>query len=130
MVDNLQILSLNCRGLGNKQKRLNIFKKLKDDRIDIALFQDTHWDSELLTQVKDEWDFTLISTSFNTRSRGTAILFRNSFEFNLGMNFKDTNGNYCFTEIHLPNNFSFVIGSIYAPNQDNPDFIQNPIRHS
>ena len=124
MGDNLQILSLNCRGLGNKQKRLDIFKKLKDDRIDIALLQDTHWDSELLTQVKEEWDFTLISTSFTTRSRGTAILFRNTFEFNLGMNFKDINGNYCFTEIHLPNNFSFVIGSIYAPNQDDPEFIK------
>ena len=100
-------------------------RKLKQDNIDIALLQDTHWDNNILAQAIEEWDFTIISTSYDTRARGTAILFRNSFEFSIGTKHIDPHGNYCISEISLSNGLNLVIGSIYCPNQDNPNFITN-----
>ena len=123
MTSNLHIRSLNCRGLGNRSKRLDIFSRLKDERADIILLQDTHWDSSVTCLVREEWNFTFLSTEFSTRSRGTAILFNNSFEFTIGQKHLDDQGNFCITEVHLPDKLSIVIGSIYAPNQDTPEFI-------
>ena len=123
MTSNLHIQSLNCRGLGNRSKRLDIFSRLKDERADIILLQDTHWDSSVTCLVREEWNFTFLSTEYSTRSRGTAILFNNSFEFTIGQKHLDDQGNFCITEVHLPDKLSIVIGSIYAPNQDTPEFI-------
>ena len=123
MASNLKILSLNCRGLGNKSKRIDIFSRLRDDRADIVLLQDTHWDPNIVSLVREEWNFTFLSTEYDTRSRGTAILFNNTFEFTLGQNHIDAHGNFCLTEVHLPEKLSIVLGSIYAPNQDSPQFI-------
>ena len=50
-------------------------------------------------------------------------MLNNMFEFTLGDTHIDVAGNYSFTEIHLPNNLSIMLGFIYAPNQDNPNFI-------
>ena len=59
---------------------------------------------------------------YTTKARGTAILFNNTFEFDLGEIIKDTGGNYTLTELLLPNNLKLVIGSVYGPNQDNTPF--------
>ena len=123
MASNLKILSLNCRGLGNKSKRIDIFSRLRDDRADIVLLQDTHWDPKIVSLVREEWNFTFLSTEYDTRSRGTAVLFNNTFEFTLGQNHIDAHGNFCLTEIHLPEKLSIVLGSIFASNQDSPQFI-------
>ena len=47
----------------------------------------------------------------------------NTFEFEILKETIDVLGNYTLLEISLHNEFSFVIGSIYGPNQDNPTFI-------
>ena len=87
--------------------------------------QDIHWDSRTLELAKEEWGYKIICSPFTTKSRGTAIMFRNSFEFEIQNSVLDDAGNYTLCEIKLRNDFSLVLGSIYGPNQDNPQFIQN-----
>ena len=65
----------------------------------------------------------MICTPFTTQSRRTAILIDNTFEFEIIKDICDVSGNYSLLELSLHNGFSFVIGSIYGPNQDNPTFI-------
>ena len=50
-------------------------------------------------------------------------MFRNFFEFNLGAKHIDPLGNYCISEVNMIDSLSIAIGSIYCPNQDNPNFI-------
>ena len=87
--------------------------------------QDIHWDSRTLELAKEEWGYKIICSPFTTKSRGTAILLKNSFEFEIQNSVLDDAGNYTLCEIKLHNDFSLVLGSIYGPNQDNPQFIQN-----
>ena len=101
-------MSMNCRGLSKREKRQDIFAKIKEDSYDIALLQDVHWDSLTLDNARDEWGYKIIGAPYNTQSRGTAILLRNSFEFTIGDTLNDVQGNYSLAEIHLHTNFSFI----------------------
>ena len=121
-VNKLNIMSLNCRGLANREKRQDLFSKMKDEKYDICLLQDVHWTNAPLILAKEEWEFKIIGAPFNSMSRGTAILI-NTFEFHINKRINDENGNYSLVEIVLPSDFAIVTGSIYAPNTDNPTFI-------
>ena len=121
----IKIITLNCRGLATREKRADMFAKLKEEKNDILLLQDIHWDNELLLRVKEEWGYKMICSTYTTQARGTAILFNNSFEFVIGETKRDPGGNFTLAEINLSNNISIVLGSIYGPNQDNPTFYTN-----
>ena len=127
MAEDIKIVSLNCRGLSNCEKLRDYLSKFREQRFDIILLQDTHWDADTLKIAREIWDYEMISTTFDTRSRGAAIIFNNSFEFELGDSIIDPSGNYVFTELSLPSKISIILGSIYAPNQDEPVFITNLI---
>ena len=118
-------MSLNCRGLGCRQKRQDLFSKIKEDHCDIALLQDTHWDTLLQLKSQEEWGYKLIGSPYSTQSRGTAIIFNDSFEFEIGDSKIDEGGNFTLLELTLHTGLTIIIGSIYAPNQDNPHFIKN-----
>ena len=125
MASKLNIVSLNCRGLSDREKRIDFFSLFKQKHYDVILLQDTHWDINISNQALEEWDYELVAAPFNTRSRSTAILINNTFEFTLGNRKNDINDNYSLVEISLPTGLDLLIGSIYAPNQDNPVFIRN-----
>ena len=117
-------MSVNCRGLVNREKRQDLFAKIKEDKYDIALLQDIHWNQLTLNKAREEWGYNIVSAPLTTQSRGTAILLNNTFEFTMGDSYNDPLGNYSFVEIKLHTEFALVLGSIYAPNQDCPSFIK------
>ena len=93
------------------------------------MLQDIHWDKNTDLRARQEWNYIMISAPNTTVSRGTAILFRNTFEFTIKDKIIDTNGNFCITELELHNKLSIVICSLYGPNIDNPNFFQNIENH-
>ena len=115
----LKIMSLNCRGMASKNKRIDLFSNWLDGKYDIILLQDTHWTPESLIVVKEEWNRKIFSSTLSSNSRGTSILINNTFEFNIGNIRRDEEGNYIILELLLPNDNNIVIGSVYGPNNDN-----------
>ena len=55
MVDNIKIMSLNCRGLGNTQKRKDVLNYLRQKKYSIYCLQDTHFTHELENHIRSEW---------------------------------------------------------------------------
>ena len=51
----LSILSLNARGLREKNKRENLFFWLKEKNAEIIFLQETYWTEELLSKIEREW---------------------------------------------------------------------------
>ncbi|CAG2199063.1 unnamed protein product [Mytilus edulis] len=82
--------SVNCRGLANKVKRLDIFSICKK-RYDIAVLVDTHCCLENENKWLQEWGYTGKFSSYSNRSRGVAVLFKNSFEFKINNEIIDNN---------------------------------------
>jgi len=58
MMDKITVASVNCRGLGNVQKRRDVFHYLRQKRYSINFLQDTHLDPKLDKYITAEWGFT------------------------------------------------------------------------
>lgn len=77
----LSILSLNCNGLRNKEKRKRVFDYLNQMNYDIYCLQETHFDKDLEETVKGEWNGTWFFDNLTNKSGGVAILFRKAAAF-------------------------------------------------
>ena len=82
----LNIVSLNCNGLGDPTKRNNIFNHFVNIGADIILLQETHTDPNRSKRYETEWKqkskdhhsfWNSSNEPSNTRSAGVAILLRN-----------------------------------------------------
>ena len=87
------IASLNCQGLGNPQKRRDVFHYLREKRFSICFLQDTHITEKLTRYVTAEWGYKAYFSTYTSQSRGVAILFNNSFEFKILKVIKGEDGN-------------------------------------
>ena len=121
MVDNIKICSLNCQGLGDLKKRRDVINYLRNLKYSIICLQDTHFTKGIENIVQNEWGYKAFFNSYNSRSRGVAILFNNNFEFKINKIFRDQTGNVLIVDIKLSNK-SITLINIYGPNKDTPDF--------
>jgi exonuclease III len=67
-------------------------------------------------------DITFSSQSSN--SRGVAILFRNTFQYHIEKEIKDSDGNFIILSVRI-NNTLWTLVAVYVPNNDEPQFFTN-----
>lgn len=120
-MNEINVLSANCQGLGEKFKRKDVFSYLKDKRYSIFCLQDTHFTQEHEDFLRNEWGYNAYFSSFKSNSRGVAILLNNNFESKVHREKKDRNGNFLALDINIDGLRTTLI-SLYGPNQDTPDF--------
>lgn len=78
---NLQIASLNVRGIGDKQKRREMFNWLKAKNISIYFLQEVHCIENTTSIWKAEWGYKTLFSCCSSAKGGVAILFNNNFAF-------------------------------------------------
>ena len=118
----IKICSLNCQGLGDQNKRRDVFSYLRKHNYSIICLQDTHFTKSREKIIENEWGYKAFFNSFDSRSRGVAVLFNNNFaEFKIHKFLNDTSGNFLFLDIEI-NQKHFVLVNIYGPNRDEPAF--------
>ena len=120
---NIKICTFNTRGLNDKKKRTDVFDWLKKKKIDICFLQETHSTNLTKKQWETEWDYNAFFASHTSNSRGVAILFNNTFQFNLKSTICDPEGRYIFLDISI-NDKSYSILNVYGPNNDEPNFFE------
>ena len=113
MAETVDIVSVNCRGLGDKLKRRDIFNLLKQKKYSICCLQDTHFNSEMEKYVKAEWGLDILFSSYKSNSRGVAILFQNNFQHSIMKHKSDPNGNFLAVELQVID-FKFTLLNIYG----------------
>ena len=118
---NLTISSLNCQGLGDMQKRRDVFHYIKKRSHNIYCLQDTHFDTKLEKYVSAEWGYSCLFASYQSNARGVAVLFNNNFEFKIKNVDRDINGNYIIILLTVMGK-DLLLVNIYGPNKDNPIF--------
>ena len=79
-MDSLIISSLNSQGLGNLQKRRDVFHYLKQKGHSIYCLQDTHFEKKTEKYLTSEWGYKDFA-SYKSNSRG--VLFSNNLEFKI-----------------------------------------------
>ena len=124
--DSLKVLSVNCQGLRNKNKRSDVLSYLKDTGAGIICLQDTHLTEQDLQATKMIWNNECYLHGQRTNARGVGILINNNFEHEVIECNKDTDGNYLQLIMKIQT-FKINLITIYAPNIDRPEFF-NQIR--
>lgn len=121
--NSIRVLSANVRGLGQFQKRTDVFEYLKSKKCHIYCLQDVHFTREKENNIKLQWDGQVVFNSYTNNSRGVCILFDNNFEYILHKEKKDNDGNFLALDITIENKKVTLI-TIYGPNSDKPKFFE------
>ena len=118
----IRFISWNVRGLGGPVKRTRVFSHLKAVKTDIAFLQETHMRVCDHTRLRKPWVGQVFHSSYDSRSRCTAILLHKRLQFSLGQCISDPNGRYTIvvgTLLQMP----VIMVCVYAPMWDCPNFI-------
>ncbi len=117
-------MSMNCKGLQDRQKRNDVFNWLRQKNADIYILQETHSDKDNFQDWRNEWGHNCFFSSHQTNSRGVAILFNSTFSFQLHRDIIDNRGRYIILDLSIYSNRFSLVG-IYAPNEDCPQFFKD-----
>ena len=119
----LNLASLNVRGLGNCQKWREIFNWLRAKGFSIYFLQETHSSEKSVPIWLAEWGCKDLFNSCNSASAGAAILFNNKFSFKLERSFTNPEDRFIICDIKLDRKV-IILTSIYARTEDNPQFLR------
>ncbi|KAJ8036450.1 LINE-1 reverse transcriptase-like [Holothuria leucospilota] len=123
-MNELKIVSLNCRGLNNSNKRRDALDYLGKTKGDIYCLQDVHWNERLKESISLEWNGSCYISPGTSNSRGVAILISAEANVTVDKIHCDSDGNLIALVIKtLTYCISLVV--IYGPNDDTPDFFKN-----
>ena len=124
MDSSVSIVSVNCQGLNNKQKRRDTFHYLKSKKHSIYFLQDTHFEDKMERYILSERGYQGYFSNYASNSRGVAILFNNNFEFKVKRLYKGNDGNSLMVHM-VVNQTDYLLVNIYGPNRDDPEFYSN-----
>ena len=121
--EELLVLSANCQGLQNKQKRMDVLDYLGKTNASIICLQDIHWASNDESIVRSMWKGDVILNGESSNSRGVAILLNTNFEYSIISIYKDKEGNMISLDLNFGDT-SIKLINMYAPNKDSPEFFE------
>lgn len=113
-MSNIKIISLNVKGINHVIKRQKILSFLKKEKCQVAFLQETHLSDLEHVKLRRSWVGQVFYSSYNSRSRGAAILLHRSLPFTLEKTVHDKEGRYVLLSGYLfGEHVSF--GCVYAP---------------
>ena len=119
----IKIASVNVRGLGGQHKRRDVLHYMRNLNFDIIFMQDTHLTPEKIPYFDSLWKGSAYHCCYTHNSRGTTILINRNVGHEVLFEVRCNEGNYMIIGCRIGTD-TYVMGSIYGPNRDNPDFYQ------
>ena len=111
----LSVKTFNVNGMGQVDKRVAIFNKIRKYNC-IALLQETHSTPSCENKWKKEWGGQIIFLHGSSNSTGVAILFPH-MDYSIVDKIIDNGGRLIIVKVNIDNN-SYIISNIYAPTKD------------
>ena len=91
---------------------------------DIIFLQDTHLTEEKVSFFNCLWKGEAHHSCYTHNSRGTSILIDRNLQHKVLFKFISEKGNYVIIGCKIGSD-TYVLGSIYGPNRDDPEFYKN-----
>jgi exonuclease III len=79
----VHLISVNIRGLRNKEKRKMIYNWITNQKADICFLQETFLDTILDNSMKKEWSIETISSFGTNHSRGVTIVYKKNVDLKI-----------------------------------------------
>jgi len=118
MAENLNITTINIRGLGGKQKSKAVLDWLRSNSKGVTFLQETHSDENLADKWRNFWKGSIYCAHGNTNSKGVAILFHPSISHELLDKHTDKNGRYLIIRVKMLDEI-LVFVNCYLPTKNN-----------
>ena len=117
-MDQLDIISVNMRGLNSDEKRTKLYDWLNDCNISIAFIQETHYVERNIVKYNSRW-FGESHHCFtdSPMSRGVSILIHQNLPLKVLNVHRSNDGRIILLNCELQEN-SITIVNVYAPNND------------
>ena len=122
----LNIISLNARGLRDKQKRRIVFDFYRN-KCNILCLQETHSEEADEKIWKAEWGGPAFFSHGNTKARGVAMFIKKSCQVKISECTTDIAGRSLNAMLYV-DEINVYISIIYAPNKDSPSFFEDVIK--
>ncbi len=113
-MDSLKILSLNVRGIRNKEKRKSIFSWIKNQKAKIVFLQETHVTKELQNLIENELKGTWVFANGNNRSCGVCVYISNIIDVKIINHKASMDGRKILINLSIDGE-EFTLLNIYAP---------------
>lgn len=120
----VKFVSFNVNGLNGPVKRKRVLTHLKKLKIDIAFLQETHLTAQEHNKLRRDWVGHVVSSFFNTKARGVAILINKNIPVTNGETIIDPSGRYVLVNCQIYSE-PWTLLNLYAPNHDDASFIQD-----
>ena len=111
----------NVRGLGDNNKRCEVFYHLHLKAHDIMFLQETHSTKGSLKRWSMEWGNKIWAAKGSSNAQGVAILFKKSLKVVVHNVILDDNGRYLIMYITMRDK-KWLLVNVYVPNDDKPEF--------
>ena len=121
-----RIASINARGLEDKVKRQETFRWLREKKYLIFFVQEAHCSDSSMHDWRAEWVYQALFSCSSSKKAGVAILFNNNFVFQISKSFVDPEGRFIICDLNTSGK-QITLANIYAPNDDNPNFLQHSL---
>ena len=121
-----RLISFNANSIGKNPKRGQVFHFLRKKRPDILIIVDTRISKDIENIVKAEWGGYANFASFDSQSRGVAILTKKDFPITFLDKFSDIRGNIMSVLVEIEGKVILIEG-IYGPNRDELQFYSDEV---
>ena len=93
------IKSLNCRGIRDGLKRMDILNRAKKRESNIICLQETHIIGKDLNTLSNEWNIKYLIAGNKTNARGVMVILDTNFEHKIHSVQKDSEGRYIIIDL-------------------------------
>lgn len=121
-MSDIKIITLNVKGINNVVKRQKLLSFFKKEKCQLAFIQETHLSDLEHIKLRRSWVGQVFYSSYNSKSRGVAVLIHRSLPFTLEKSISDKEGRYVLLSGYLYGEL-IVLGCVYAPNNYEAAFI-------
>ena len=115
---NVNLLSLNGRGLNKESKRKSIFQYIRKKNIDIAFLQETYSTQDVENLWKNQWGGDTYYAHGTNHSKGVMILIKPGLDIKVLKCVADEKGWFLLLDVTLQGE-KVILLNLYAPNHEN-----------
>ena len=120
----LKTMTLNCRGLRDKGKRLSVFELIKRHNIDITFIQETFVTETFVDRFNRDLNYDVYHcVTDSSHSRGVAIVIKREGNIHVININRSNDGRRLLINIKY-NDESFCLVAAYAPDQNRVEFLK------
>lgn len=103
------------------EKRREMFRHIKECKVDICLVQETHSTQNDEVVWSNEWGRKIFFSHGTSAAKGVALLIKPRVQVTANVIHRDTEGRFLLVRLEFQKEI-YMIGNIYAPNADDPQF--------